>query len=230
MLKISLLPAVPLLAMLLPVLAQADGASIAREQCGSCHALERPDYEALGPSERLARQAAPLYFAGNKYRQEWLLQQLQTPERINPAGYLPHASVISTPEGDMPDEANLYQHMTLSASEAAEVTDYLMSLRPYDNLIAQDSYEPGSVAMRMGQMDFRKFKGCDACHQDVPGTGGFSGPQLHTVWQRLQPAYISSYLQQPTAWDPNSIMPVPQMNEQAIHKLVHYLKLIGEPK
>lgn len=229
MLKTSLRIA-PLLSMLLPLAGLADGASIVRDQCAECHAVERPDYEALGPTERLMRKAAPLYFAGNKYREEWLLQQLQQPARINPAGYLPNASVVNTEAGDIPDDDSLQEHVSLSAQDAADVTEYLMTLRPYDDLLAQSNYQPGNVAMRMGMMDFRKFKGCDACHQDVAGTGGLSGPELHTVWQRLQPAYIASFLQQPTAWDPNSIMPVPQMNEQAIHKLVDYLKLIGEPK
>lgn len=205
----------------------ADGAAIAREQCAVCHALERPDFENLGLAERLQRKAPPLYYAGNKYRREWLLQQLQQPQRIYPAGYFPLASVLRTEEGDMPDPAALIQHPALAAGQAAQVTDFLMSLRPHEDLIAADHYEPGKVAMRMAMMDFRKFKGCDACHQDAVDSGGFSGPSLVDAWQRLQPAYLSSFTQNPRAWDPNSIMPVPQMNEAAIHKLVNYLKLIG---
>ncbi|MDT8429672.1 MAG: c-type cytochrome [Pseudomonadales bacterium] len=220
------------LAVLLNMLLQsgavlADGAVIAREQCASCHALERPDYDKLGLAERLQRKAPPLYYAGNKYRREWLLQQLQQPERIYPAGYFPLAPVLITEEGDMPDPAALIQHPALTAEQAAEVTDFLMSLRPYDDLIAADNYEPGKVAMRMAMMDFRKFKGCDACHQDAADSGGFSGPSLLNAWRRLQPEFLSSFTQNPRAWDPNSIMPVPQMNEAAIHKLVDYLKLIG---
>ena len=208
----------------------AEGAASAQQKCASCHALEQPDYEGLGIAERLQRQAPPLYFAGNKYREEWLLDYLQSPQTIHPGGYFPEVAMKVTSEGDMPDADTLHQHLSMDAAEAGQVTAFLMSLQPHDELLADDSYVPATVALRMAQMDFRKFKGCDACHQDAPGEGGFSGPQLYDAWQRLQPGYLSSFIQNPVAWDPNTTMPVPQMNEAAVHKLVNYLKLTGEEK
>lgn len=213
--------------LLLPILSYADGASAVREQCAGCHALERPDFETLGVSERLQRKAPPLYYAGNKYRAEWLEAWLQWPETIHPAGYFPQVAVKSTSQGDSLDDEALHKHLKLDAAKAKETTKYLMTLRPHDGLIAGDGYTPGSISPRMGQMNFRKFKGCDGCHQDEKGEGGLSGPVLYNAWERLQPAFISSYVQNPEAWDPNSIMPVPQMNEDAVHKLVNYLKVIG---
>lgn len=213
--------------LLLPLLSFADGASIVNEKCAACHATERPDYEKLGASERMQRKAPLLYFAGNKYRKEWLQAWLQAPKTIHPAGYFPETVVTSSPEGDIADPSALHQHMALDAAEAGEVTQYLMTLRPHDDLISDDSYTPGKISPRMGKMDFRKFKGCNACHQDELDEGGLSGPVVYDAWQRLQPSFISSYVQDPTAWDPNSIMPVSQMNEAAVHKLVHYLRSIG---
>ncbi|MEX2365823.1 MAG: hypothetical protein WD601_04415 [Pseudohongiellaceae bacterium] len=219
--------AVTLLMLLLPFYTQADGASIAADKCDGCHALERPDFADMGISERLQRKAPPLYFAGNKYREQWLKAWLQNPQNLHPAGYFPNIAVQSTPEGDVPAPDGLHEHLVLDAATAAEVTEYLMSLRSHDELIAADNYQAGTVSARMGMLDFRKFKGCNACHQDAMDEGGFSGPVLFNAWERLQPAFISSYIQNPVAWDPNSIMPVAQMNEQAVHKLVHYLKLTG---
>ena len=113
----------------------------------------------------------------------------------------------------------------LTAEAAAA---YLMTLKPHDKLIEAENYEPKGIAARMGQMNFGKFKGCDGCHQDAPGRGGVSGPGLHSAWQRLQPAFISAYIANPTAWDPHSMMPGAELNADAVHKLADYLKVIGE--
>lgn len=206
----------------------ADGAAMAAEQCASCHAMERPNFEAVGIAERFERKAPPLFFAGNKYREQWLVGFLQNPERLHPIGYFPGQAVESGAEGDLPLLDDDLSHPQLNAGDAEQIASYLMTLRPYDDLVAADSYEPGSVARRMATMDFRRFKGCDACHQDEPDTGGFSGPTLHGAWNRLQPEYLSSFIKNATAWDPNTTMPVMEMNDAAVHRLVDYLKLIGE--
>lgn len=207
--------------------ALADGAAIAAENCAGCHALEAPDYS-QGLAERVTRQAPPLHFAGNKFREGWLEQWLQDPTPLRPAGYFPAArAIVSTPEGDKPDPDALYRHEALDAQDAKEVAGYLMSLRPFDALAAQAGYAPGKVAARMGAMDFRKFKGCNSCHQDEEGKGGFTGPTLFDAAQRLTPEFMSSFIQDPTAWDPNTIMPRMDMNAAAAHKLVDYLRLIG---
>lgn len=207
---------------------QADGAAAAEASCAGCHALEAPDYAALGVGERVARKAPPLFFAGNKYREGWLADWLQDPRPLRPAGYFPAAmAVTSTPEGDKADAAALYQHEPLDADTAQAVADHLMGLRPYDALVAAAGYSEGNVALRMGTMDFRKFKGCNACHQDAPGEGGQSGPVLYDAWERLTPEYMMSFIKDPTAWDPNTIMPRLEMNDAAANKLVDYLRIIG---
>lgn len=213
--------------LLLSWQAQADGAATAQQQCAGCHALSEPDFAALGIAERLQRKGPPLYYAGNKYRAEWLQQWLQQPQRLYPAGYFPEAAVTTTAEGDVIDSAALPQHPAVDAATAAELSDYLMGLRARDALVANASYTEGKTALRMATMDFRKFKGCDACHQDAADSGGASGPVLHNAWQRLQPEYLLSFIQDPHAWDPNTIMPRMQMNEAAVGKLVDYLRMIG---
>ena len=217
-----------LLLMALPLSALADGAAIVAKQCASCHALQASDASTSPVSERGKRTAPPLHYAGNKFRADWLNAWLQKPERLRPAGYFPPAHVKVTAEGDVIDADTLPAHVALSADEAKQVTDYLMSLRSRDDLVAKDSYQPGPISARMGAMDFRKFKGCNSCHQDVVGEGGSSGPVLYNAWQRLQPAFLSSYIKDPTAWDPHTLMPVQEMNEGAVHKLVNYLNVIGE--
>lgn len=214
--------------LLVSCYAWADGAATAEAQCAGCHALSAPDFAALGIAERLERKAPPLFYAGNKYREEWLQQWLQDPQTIFPAGYYPNAAAVQiTEEGDVPDSAALPEHPKLDATAAAEVAGYLMSLRPHDDLIAAATYTEGKTALRMATMDFRKFKGCDSCHQDSAETGGYSGPVLTGAWQRLQPEYMVSFIRDPHAWDPNTIMPKMEMNDAAVNKLVDYLRLIG---
>ncbi len=212
----------------LPLAAEADPAALVQQKCGACHALSAPDYAAAGIAERAQRKAPPLHYAGNKFRREWLVGWLQKPARIRPAGAFPPAHARSTPKGDVVDAAALPAHPALTAAEAEAAADYLMTLRPFDKLIAAETYEPGGIALRMGQMNFGKFKGCDGCHQDAPGHGGVSAPELYTAWPRLQPKFISAYIANPTAWDPHSMMPAADLNADAVHKLANYLKAVAE--
>ncbi|QIB66547.1 c-type cytochrome [Kineobactrum salinum] len=208
--------------------ALADTGQWLQSECGSCHALEQPDYPALGHAERLTRKGPPLYYAGNKFHAGWLESWLQDPVRIRPAGVFPPGAVVPSEEGDLIDPANLEEHLVLDANQAKKAADYLMALRPHDELIAATSYEPGSVARRMGELNFTKFNGCDACHSDGPGYGGLSGPELYTAWQRLQPGFIASFIADPAAWDPHTLMPKTGLNDSAVERLANYLKLIGE--
>ncbi len=208
--------------------AHADTAAIVREQCASCHSVDKPDYAALGVVERGERKAPPLHFAGNKFNAEWLQAWLQKPTPIRPAGVTPAEHVLVTDEGDVIDGASLSEHLALPAETAEAVTQWLMQLRPFDEQLAKQSYQPGQVALRMGQMNFSKFKGCDACHRDSPQRGGVSGPELHTAWDRLQPAFIASYIADPVFWDPHTMMPHAALNDGEVHKLADYLKALRE--
>ncbi len=193
-----------------------------------CHAVEQPAGAALDPVERSQRQAPPLYFAGDKFRADWLEQWLQRPERIRPAGDFPSAAVRSADDGDVVDAEALGEHPALNAADAAEITRRLMQLRPYAKRIAAQAYEPDEIALRMGQMNFGKFKGCNGCHRDAPDQGGVSGPQLYGAWERLQPAFIVSFIADPVAWDPLTIMPRAGLNEAEVYKLANYLKALQE--
>jgi mono/diheme cytochrome c family protein len=207
--------------------ALAGGESVVREQCATCHKLEEPSVTE-GAAARLQRTAPPLYYAGNKFRREWLVEWLQEPDRLRPAGYYPAVEISPAEDGDIVEASALSEHPALAANEAVQVSDYLMGLTARQALIEEDNYEPGTVALRMGAMDFRRFKGCDACHRDRPDGGGVSGPRLDNAWQRLQPAFLSSFIADPTAWDEHTVMPVQSMNESAVHRLVHYLRAIGD--
>lgn len=209
--------------------APAEGQDIADHvaaDCGGCHQLTGPADTSV--EARQQRKAPPLFYAGNKFREEWLTDWLQNPVRIRPAGDFPPAHVTTTAKGDVVDSATLVDHPALDEEAAGKVAAYLITLRPHDDLIAEEDYTPGKISLRMGAMDFVKFKGCAACHKDTPKLGGLSGPELHTAWQRLQPAFITAYIRAPSAWEPRSLMPNQHLESGPIYKLANYLRAIGE--
>lgn len=48
--------------------------------CGGCHDLRGPADDSL--AARSQRKAPPLFYAGNKFREDWLVAWLQNPTRI----------------------------------------------------------------------------------------------------------------------------------------------------
>jgi hypothetical protein len=126
------------------------------------------------------------------------------------------------------DAATLPEHPAVSAEDAGAIAGALMKLTPYTGKLDAVAYEPGSISWRMGNLNFGKFNGCDACHRDAPDFGGVSGPELYTVWDRLQPKFIASFITDPVAWDPHTLMPGNDLNPAVVQKLTDYLKVNGE--
>ncbi|MCB1671884.1 MAG: c-type cytochrome [Pseudomonadales bacterium] len=213
----------PLLTLLLawpvvPVAGFAEEIPAAANLCLTCH-------QVTVESDRAVQGAPPLFYAGNKFNRDWLESWLQTPTRIRPAGGFFADHIITSEEGDSIDTASLAPHPSVDSAAAKQLSDWLMSLRPHDQLIAESiEYSPAPISPRLGAMDFVKFKGCGGCHRDTPEYGGVSGPELYTAWQRLQPEFIVSYIKNPRAWNQQSSMPDRNLQDEQIHKLVNYLK------
>ncbi len=195
-----------------------------KEECSACHALSEVTLDAQA---RMAQKAPPLYYAGTKYRRDWMVSWLQNPARIRPGGMFSGNHTVVTDDGDDIDPITLQDHVKLSANNATEITDYLMTLTAKSDLIIAGEYKPKSVSKRMGEMNFIKFKGCGSCHQAEPDYGGVSGPELYTVFNRLKPDYIVSFIRDPIVWQGVSLMPSTGLNNREIYKLVDYLKLLS---
>lgn len=211
----------------LPSLATAaDGKAILQQECAGCHNLAGPAPQTLHAV--WDRKGPDLFYAGNKYRQEWLAAWLQKPQRIRPAGEFYGKHIKPGVKSDEIDAATLQDHMSLPKDDAVAVASELMKLKPHDDLISKEKIEAGTVSQQMGEMAFDKFLGCMACHLIEPGYGGFSGPELYTAGKRLQPEYIASFIRSPQAWDPKIWMPNKHVSEANIQKLVHYLELLSK--
>lgn len=203
-----------------------NGDTVLQKDCSGCHNLTGPapqNVQALWE-----RKGPDLFYAGNKYRQGWLVSWLQKPVALRPAGEFYGRHILSTPTGDQVDPSGLKPHSALDKENAEAVAASLMKLKPHDDLINKEHIEPGSISRSMGGMVFDKFLGCIACHRTEPDYGGLSGPELYTAGTRLQPEFIASYIRSPQAWDPKIWMPNKHVTDANIQKLVRYLELLSK--
>lgn len=217
--------------MCLPMMAAtqaSDSGQILNEQCNACHNLTGPSPDTL--KALFARKGPDLFYAGNKYKQDWLVEWLQAPKRIRPAGMFYINHIKSTEDGDVIDKASLTQHPALDAEQAKTVAAHLMTLKGKSELITAGDYKPGKISPSMGEMIFDKFRGCLACHEIEPGYGGATGPEVYTAAKRLQNDYMISFMRNPPAWDPKTFMPHKHLKERDLQKFVHYFQGLAKVK
>jgi len=204
----------------------ADGEAILNKQCSGCHNLSGPAPATL--KGLWERKGPDLFYAGNKYQAEWMKAWLQKPIRIRPAGMFYADHIKAGPTGDEIDASTLTPHPSLSAADAAAVTEALMTRKALSKLIHPGEYKPGAIPLSLGDLMFDKFKGCIACHEIEPGYGGLSGPEVYTAARRLQADYMISYMRDPQAWDPRIFMPARHLSEQDLQKFVHYFRALSK--
>jgi len=201
--------------------AAPDGADILQNQCASCHNLTGPVPASL--SELWARKGPDLFYAGNKYRPEWIEAWLQAPKHIRPAGMFYMDHIKPGTKQDVVDELTLSEHVKLSADEAKAVAAALADKRANDALTKTEAHDVGMAPGPLGEMMFDKIYGCMACHQIEPGYGGVSGPEVYSAGKRLTPEFMLSYIRSPQAWDPKIWMPNKHLPDANMQKLVNYM-------
>ena len=198
----------------------AAGDDILKNQCAACHALSRQD---AGPEAMLQRKGPPLYYAGAKFKREWLAAWLQEPAPIRPGGAMVALVVKANPGGaDTVDATKLAPHEKLSAGDAASVATALMALGAGDGLVPAGVFK-GEPVNSMAALLFNKLRGCASCHSLKPGSGGVSGPELATAGDRLQADYVVAYMRDPQKFDPHVWMPRLDLNDGDVQKLAGYL-------
>jgi mono/diheme cytochrome c family protein len=163
-------------------------------------ATDQEDLAAL-----IAHEGPSLAFAGSKFDGTFLKSWLVAPVPIRPAGFLPFRHVVSTPEGDRIDPTRLKPHHKLSLADAESATAYLLTLTRELN-----QYPGGKPTTDIDpSVHFTKILGCASCHQNLPGSGGLSAPELFTAKQRLNKDWVQALVADPVYWGP---MAMPKQN------------------
>ncbi|OHC75628.1 MAG: hypothetical protein A3G18_00245 [Rhodospirillales bacterium RIFCSPLOWO2_12_FULL_58_28] len=189
----------------------ADGAKVfADKGCGGCHYTDGPAKEKT-IEDQLAKKGPELWYAGSKFKGEWLGAWLADPQPIRPMKY---NSLTDKNAGD---------HPKLAAAEAGEVKDFLMGLVSKD--VPAGVVTPKSNPQ--GKLIFIKKMPCSGCHKYQTGgklVGGNTGPSLVDAGVRLNPDWILAYLANAQVFKPVKDMPnfdgilsKPDMEKVAAH-------------
>ena len=164
--------------------------------CGGCHYTKGPAREKT-VADQLAKKGPELWYAGSKFQKAWLGKWLKKPTPIRSLAY------------NSMTEPNPGGHPKLAGGDAANVTDFLMSLT--SSVVKSGVIKPKKSAK--GRLIFTKKMPCTGCHQ-YPAKkrqkfkGGKSGPSLIGASKRLNPDWIFAYLANPQVFKPIKMMPV----------------------
>lgn len=174
-----------------------------KQKCLSCHAVSQT--EKVSIKDRASIKGMPLWFAGSKFKKEWLETWLASPQPI-----------FGVKWGTL--EKGAYDHPAVDASEATQLTEYLMTL--VDAQVKPGSAVPlpkargqsRSFLSRTAQL-FEKHQGCYACHRYLNKRGmelgGFSAPSLVEASKRLQADWVYEFLKDPRRYYTNGKCPIP---------------------
>ncbi len=163
------------------------------EKCASCHQIQGPAREKT-IQDQLAKKGPELWYAGSKFKREFLVKWLSDPRPVRPLEYY---SLTKKNKGD---------HPRLTAGQASDMTEFLMTLKSPDvkPLGIQAADNP------RGRVVFIKKQSCYGCHEVIVrgnAAGGLSGPSFAGAGKRLQTDWIYAYLSNPKAFKPVKDMP-----------------------
>lgn len=209
---------------LLASTASAQAGADLKGQCGACHALEKPANPTV---ERLWERKGPdLWYAGDKFQRAWLVKWLQNPTTIRPGGVFFFKHVKPGEPRDTLSAADVPKHVAVDAATAGKLADELLKLK--SGLVPADAFKAAGPPGPMGKLSFGKLRGCSSCHQDAPGQGGLSAPELYDAGARLQPNYVYAYTKDPQKFDRYIWMPRFELSEPDLQRLTAYIATLGK--
>ncbi len=204
------------------------GAALFQQNCSSCHSVEQAAKVPVGEAKK--RRGMSLWFAGSKFKQEWLETWLPAP-----------APIFGVTWGTLTKGA--YAHPAVEAAAVPDLVAYLMTLVDPEVRAGVTEPLPKSRGKRKSMLGrtrqlFEKHQGCYACHQYTnrlgKTLGGFSGPSLVGAAQSLNPDWVAAYLHNPRRYYPNGTCPIPgdsafnKFSDQNRAALATYISNMGE--
>jgi cytochrome c551/c552 len=195
--------------------------------CNRCHQLE-PIPQSERTLESFVERGGPdLFYAGSKYRPEWLAAWLADPKPIRPAGIRPSDLTSTSETGDTLAAAPA-PHPAVPRNRIDAVVSALESRKWGAELLPNPAPVPAQVPRMLAELNFVKFKGCGSCHRTTASGPPLTGPDLMDGWSRLQPAFLAAYIANPQNWDPVAPMPGYALEPLEVGKLMEYLRLLSQ--
>jgi len=178
------------------------------QNCVACHRHVTFSFLAI-------KNAPDLSNEGDRVKKEWLDSYLKAPKAIRPFGFYPGSG------GRMPD-------FGLTEAEVAALSDYLQK----QNRVAGATFRPrklSAFAMNKAQTLLKEKLSCLGCHQ-LGNDGGRIGPDLSSLKQRLQPDFVYQFIQNPTAHQPETVMPKILLPPKTLDLIANFLLQQEIPK
>ena len=172
-----------------------------RYRCGSCHQVR-------GSGGNVSH--APLDLEGSQVEPGWLFDFLKFPYTLRP--------IVPA---RMP-------RLRVNDAEARTLTNYFESVFIDDRIPAELDPPLGDAEASRGAVLFNDL-GCIACHV-VDKQGGYVGPVLDDVGARLRPGWLVAWIEQPSRYRPETIMPDRGLGEADARALAAFLSRKREPR
>ena len=192
--------------------ALASPALVKEKQCDTCHRFSQEAQEGSAPD---------LFFAGDKFQEQWLEHFLKQPETIRLAGPERDPGFLKgQPQFKGP-------HPALKLEEARQMAKHLATLK----VMKDDTplnLKPLSKGTRVRvKILFERDYSCIACHQSYnlarQPRGGVSGPSLIDAGNRLRPEWVYQWLKNPKTFKTQGRMPLYAFDEETLRKLTQYI-------
>ena len=170
-------------------------------KCGKCH----------DPVSQGGNLPPGLEFAGNKYRQAWLIDYLRNPHRIR------WQRKDERPIIRMPD-------FNLTPEEATNLSAFLQNNLQIDKFPEPefDWAEADSEMVESGQELFFEY-GCFGCHK-IAEEGQNLAPELSGVGRKLLESYMFHLIKNPNRIIPKTSMKDFQLEDEEVEDIVAYLR------
>ncbi len=153
--------------------------------------------------------APDLSFEGSRAQHKWLVSFLKNPQTIRPT------LTFRMPQFNMTDE------------EAGIITAYLETALQSPAVDSGsgdgESFTPEMIGM--GKQLYEVKYQCQSCHT-IGATGGYVGPNLNNAGIWLNSAWITAWLKNPQALDPETIEPRREFAEPELRALTAYLSTL----
>jgi cytochrome c2 len=165
-----------------------------RYSCISCHSVDKYGGDL---------STAPLTIEGSKVKFDWLKDYLIKPYAIRP---------ILTER--MP-------RFRMSEKDASLMADYIKTVYVSDEIPRYFEYELSKDDEMLGKDLFNNMD-CNSCHI-INGEGGYVGPSLDNVGNRLEAGWIYQWLLTPLKYKPETIHPDFGFSDQEAKQITAYL-------